>query len=116
MEWIWILAVVLGIPVLLFLLPVSLKIGFDGEVTLGAGLPGLYFPILPKKPRKYNLKNYTSKNTAGFWNGIVSLWKRKNVKNWKRQKKKKQTDVIRKRNGPKNFLRNILRKSLPSFS
>lgn len=61
MEWIWILAVVLGIPVLLFLLPVSLKIGFDGEVTLGAGLPGLYFPILPKKPRKYNLKNYTSK-------------------------------------------------------
>ncbi len=59
MGWLWIIAAVLGFFALLFLLPISLRIGFNGEVTLDAGLPGIYFPILPKKPRKYNPKDYS---------------------------------------------------------
>ena len=63
MGWLWGIVGVALFLVLLFCLPVSIQILFDGETRLAVGLPGLYFPILPKKvrrvnPNKYSLKKY----------------------------------------------------------
>ena len=52
MIFLWILLGILLFLCALILLPVSIKIGYAEEVTLSVGTLGLYFPILPKKPKK----------------------------------------------------------------
>ena len=48
----WIVLGILLFLCALILIPVSIKIGYKEEVTLSVGVPGIYFPILPKKEKK----------------------------------------------------------------
>ena len=48
----WIVLGILLFLCALILIPVSIKIGYKGEVTLSVGVPGIYLPILPKKEKK----------------------------------------------------------------
>ena len=48
----WIVLGILLFLCALILIPVSIKIGYKEDVTLSVGVPGIYFPILPKKEKK----------------------------------------------------------------
>ena len=48
----WIVLGILLFLCALILIPVSIKIGYKENVTLSVGVPGIYFPILPKKEKK----------------------------------------------------------------
>ena len=48
----WIVLGILLFLCALILIPVSIKIGYKEDVTLSVGVPGIYFPILPKKGKK----------------------------------------------------------------
>lgn len=60
--WLWILLGILLFLLLLLCLPVSIRIGFRDSVTLAVGALGLYFPILPKRKRKINLRRFSVRN------------------------------------------------------
>ena len=62
MTWQWIPLGILLFIVILFALPISIRIAYKDEVRLWVGLPGLYFPILPKKKKKIRLRRFTAKN------------------------------------------------------
>ncbi|MBQ7940063.1 MAG: DUF2953 domain-containing protein [Clostridia bacterium] len=55
MIFLWILLGILLFLCALILLPVSIKIGYDTEVTLSLGAFGIYFPLYPKKKKKPKL-------------------------------------------------------------
>lgn len=61
MIWLWILLGIFLFLAILFLLPLSIRIGYGDEVALSAGLPGLYFSILPKKKKTPNLRRFSAK-------------------------------------------------------
>ena len=61
MSVLWILLGILVFLCALILIPVSIKIGYDTEITLSLGAFGLYFPLHPKrkkKPRPLTRKQY----------------------------------------------------------
>jgi len=61
MNGLWILFGITVFFLLLFFLPISIKIGYKDDVSLSAGIPGIYFPILPAKKKKINLKKFSYK-------------------------------------------------------
>ena len=48
----WVLLGILLFLLALILIPVSIKIGYTDKVTLAVGVPGIYYPIFPKKEKK----------------------------------------------------------------
>ena len=48
----WIILGILLFLCALTLIPASIKIGYTDRVTLSVGVPGIYYPILPKKDKK----------------------------------------------------------------
>ena len=52
MSVLWILLGILAFLCALILIPVSIKIGYDTEITLSLGAFGLYFPLHPKRKKK----------------------------------------------------------------
>lgn len=48
----WVLLGILLFLLALILIPVSIKIGYTEKVTLAVGVPGIYYPIFPKKEKK----------------------------------------------------------------
>ena len=103
MTWLWILLGILGFFVLLFLLPISIRIGYDGEVTLAAGLPGLYFPILPKKPKKVNPNDFTLKKYRKLLAKDRLAKERKKQKELEKSRKKKADSQIKKQEKSKKL-------------
>lgn len=61
MTWLWILIAIFSFILLLFLLPVSIRIGFRDTLTLSVGVPGLLFTVLPKKTKKVRLRQFSRK-------------------------------------------------------
>jgi len=55
MTGLWIFLGILAFLCALLLIPVSIKIGYDTEVTLSLGAFGIYFPLYPKKKKKPKL-------------------------------------------------------------
>jgi len=86
--WLWAIVVIILFFALLFLLPISLRIGFSGEATLDVGLPGIYFPILPKKPRKYKLRDYSLRKHRKRLKRDLLAKEKKKQKEWEKAQKK----------------------------
>ena len=86
MTWQWIPLGILFFLIILFLLPISIRIGYRDETTLSAGLPGIYFPILPKKKKKINLKRFTAKK-----------YRQMRLKDWQAKEEKKRKELEKKR-------------------
>ncbi len=63
MTWQWIPIGILLFIVVLFALPVSIRIAYRDTARLWVGLPGLYFPILPKKKKKIRLSRFSAEKT-----------------------------------------------------
>ncbi len=55
MTGLWIFLGILAFLCALILIPVSIKIGYDTEVTLSVGAFGIYLPLYPKKKKKPKL-------------------------------------------------------------
>ena len=86
-----VLWIILGIFLFLcalVLIPVSIKIGYKEDVTLSVGVPGIYFPILPKKEKK--AKPLSKKKYEKLLSKDADRAEKKRLSDEKKAKKKKE--------------------------
>jgi len=57
----WVLAALLLLVVLLFVLPVSLRVDYNDSLRLSVGAIGIFIPIVPKKKKKIRLSSFSLK-------------------------------------------------------
>ena len=86
----WIVLGILLFLCALILIPVSIKIGYKEEVTLSVGVPGIYFPILPKKEKK--AKPLSKKKYEKLLLKNAERAEKKRLADQKKAQKKKDTD------------------------
>ena len=86
----WIVLGILLFLCALILIPVSIKIGYKEEVTLSVGVPGIYFPILPKKEKK--VKPLSKKKYEKLLLKDAERAEKKRLADQKKAQKKKDTD------------------------
>ena len=86
----WIVLGILLFLCALILIPVSIKIGYKEEVTLSVGVPGIYFPILPKKEKK--AKPLSKKKYEKLLLKDAERAEKKRLADQKKAQKKKDTD------------------------
>lgn len=86
----WIVLGILLFLCALILIPVSIKIGYKGEVTLSVGVPGIYLPILPKKEKK--AKPLSKKKYEKLLLKDAERAEKKRLADQKKAQKKKDTD------------------------
>lgn len=86
----WIVLGILLFLCALILIPVSIKIGYKEEVTLSVGVPGIYFPILPKKEKK--AKPLSKKKYEKLLLKDAERAEKKRLADQKKVQKKKDTD------------------------
>jgi len=96
MTWQWIPLGILIFLVVLFALPISIRIGYSSEVSLAAGAFGIYFPILPKKKKKVNLNRFSLKKYRKLLENERAAREKKKQKSLEKARKKKSESQAKK--------------------
>ena len=87
----------------LFLIPITLRISYDGAVRLSVGALGLYYSIVPKKPKKIRLKNFTAKKLRKRREKERLAALKKQRKKEEKERKKKASAAAAKAEGKKKL-------------
>ena len=101
--WSWILLGFLALIALLLLLPLSARIGYDGDVTLSAGALGIYLRILPKKRKTVRLGRFSPKNYQKLLDAERRKEEKKLLAASKKAEKKRSADEAAKRDRDKRL-------------
>ncbi|MBE6561067.1 MAG: hypothetical protein E7662_08065 [Ruminococcaceae bacterium] len=103
MTWQWIPLGILLFFVILFLLPISIRIAYLNEVALWVGLPGLYLPILPKKKKKINLRRFSAEKYRKLREKDRIAREAKKQKDLEKKRKKKAASALKKQEKAKKL-------------
>ena len=58
------IAAIIALPILIFVVRIKVGIEFKDEFRLWVSFLGIKYTLLPKKPKKYKIRNYTPKKIA----------------------------------------------------
>ena len=78
-------------------MPLSARIGYDGDVTLSAGALGIYLRILPKKRKTVRLGRFSPNNYQKLLDAERRKEEKKRLAARKKAEKKRSADEAAKR-------------------